>query len=636
MMKPRFANKVTLFIGCIFLLLSCLVACSSTVSWLDADGEVIETMIPEEGQAIPNRPLPPDDDEWHYTGWKQEIHGGNTTYTAERIAKTKVIWQDADGTVLYTDSVIPGETPAVFNLPLDNEDWIYTGWQEETRDGELIYTAARIAKTKVYWRDTDGTLIHSESISPSSRIPDRDLPADSNAFVYTEWRKTESENTVTFTAQRVAAKTVIWRDADGTEIETQYLPLTQEIPQRDFPTNPKWDYVKWERTVSGTVYTYTAIGTPKTSYFAGNVFQIVATDLTENPISLGTGFVINSQGWFITNYHVLESACLAKGVFEIRNYKTNESYTTLSIEKISYFDKDKDIVIGRLENYASIANYYKNIPLQIRYNVGDVTYSVGYPEGTEKMEVHEGKVLRNVAGLKDKLYGGIDYVASDSYVAPGSSGGILVNDKLEVIGMVTRVLWDDNDEFVLSASIEAFNFQGLITSKSKTSMLQTITSVFYPELTEYADRLSKFKSNGNLELIEEEDIFFYKMELTETGTSSDGEKYTEKQIYLFYGNGYIVIDFQMEWESGEKREAMLYGNYMDGLDSFHYAYAYEFANGSGYAVYSEKINYSSNSSLSLINYKMEGFGSFYPGPNNLSYARARFNEIYKGAKNKLF
>lgn len=633
-MKQRLLKLIPLFIGCV-LLLACLTACGACVTWMDADGLVLETYIPEEGQEIPDRPLPPDDDQWHYIGWKEQTRGNSVSYTAERVAKIPVTWLDADGTVLHTETVAPDQKPAVYPLPLDNEDWIYSGWQEEERDGGLVYTAGRIAKTKVYWRDTDGTLIHSESFAPSARIPERKLPISNSSYVYTGWTKSEEKNIVTFTATRVTSKTIIWCEADGTVLATEYLPFDAEVSMRALPQSKKWDYENWEKSVSGTTYTYRAIGTPKTSYLAGNVFQLVGKDLTENAVSLGTGFVINNQGWFITNYHVLENAAAASGVFQIRNNSTNESYVTLAIEKISYFDKDKDILIGKLENYSSISAHYQHIPLQIRYSVGDVTYSAGYPNGTEKMEVHEGKVLRNLAGLADKLYAGVDYIASSSYVAPGSSGGVLLNDKLEVIGLVSRGLGEGED-FELSAAIEAFNFQGLITSKTKSSLLTPIAKALQPQLSGLANLLANYKRQGLLELMEEDGVSYYQKVNVWEGKDTSGEKYTKTQTYVFYGNGYIILDEVVEWQSGHKRELCLYGDYAAGIDSFCYIFAYEFSLGRGYAVVSEDINYSTDVSRTLTRYSSESYGGYFISQDNLTYAKKRFNEMYELALNDIF
>ena len=85
-MKQWLLNRIPLLVACV-LLLACLTACGACITWMDADGMVLETYVPEEGQEIPDRPLPPDDDEWHYTGWKVQTRGKSASYTAERVAK---------------------------------------------------------------------------------------------------------------------------------------------------------------------------------------------------------------------------------------------------------------------------------------------------------------------------------------------------------------------------------------------------------------------------------------------------------------------------------------------------------------------------------------------------------------------
>ena len=617
---------------CFLFVLALFVGCTTTVTWQDADGSVLETMLPEKDEAIPERPLPADNDDWHYIGWTEIIEDNQITYVAERIAKTKVTWLDADGTTLNSVSLLPEETIPTQTMPRDTEDWLYTGWSEAIDGNTITYTATRVAKTKIVWRDTDGTLLHTQSIIPSASIPTYTLPANSASWIYTGWEKTESENLITFTALRTEAKTVIWTDADGKQLEKQYMPANEDTPTRALPTSNKWEYTEWVETVTGDtnkVYTYTAAGMPKLSYFAGNIFQIIAKDLAGNPQMIGTGFVVNKEGWFITNYHVLEGSFLADAVFEIRNYVTNESFTTLEIEGISFFDKDKDIAIGKIKNYASIVSHYKNIPLSMSHNVGDVTYSIGYPNAAKNMQIHEGKVLDSLAGLEEKLYSGIQYIASDSFVAPGSSGGILINDEMKVIGLVTRVLLDENEEFVLSASIESFNFQGFIIQKTKSSMLKNIGVAQFAEAKNYVAFFESLKTNRSAKLVSEEGVKYYELTETTSGYNSSGLYYEILYTYSFFGTGEIVAEHIITWGDGMTMAELLYGNYMEGWDSFCYVFGYEWADGSGYYVYSEHINYSLTIDATLRNYEVESIKNYVPTQDNIRYTKEQFNSLYK-------
>lgn len=695
-MKQYQTIKTISLVAFVTLLITVLVSCVSPISWVDADGEVLETYLPEEDEVIQERNLPADDDDWHYTGWTETKKWGKTVYVAERIAKTKIIWHDTDGSVLHTASIIPdSEIPVkdlpldtdewhytewiqseddgkilftaaripmirvtwldadgtvlyaasvapnrdipTQNMPLDTEDWLYTGWKEEIGENKVTYTALRTAKTKIEWRDTDGTLLAKQSIHPSSQVPSRELPKNNESWIYTEWSKNQTDNLITFTAKRIEAKTVIWVDGDGKQLEKLFLPVGDRIPTRDLPKSNKWDYTEWVETVSGEankVYTYTAKGEPKLSYFAGNVFQIVATDLAGNPMMIGTGFVINKDGWFVTNYHVIENAFLANAIFEIRNYATNESFTTLEVDGISFFDKDKDLAIGRLKNYNTIASNYNKISFDFKYEVGDKTYSVGYPNAVKNMEMHEGKILENLADLADKLYGGVKYIASDSYVAPGSSGGILINENLEVIGLVTRGLWDEDDNFVLGAAIEAFNLQGLITQKTKGSMLKNVGVAQFPEAKNYVTFFEKLKNNRSAKLItSEEGVKYYELVEKYSGYASGGVYYEDVYTYTFFGTGEIVAQYVVTWDDGEERAELLYGNYLDGWDSFYYVFGYEWDDGRGYYLYSENINYSLNIDATLRNYEIESLRGYKPSAENIRYAKEQFNSLYKKTVN---
>lgn len=628
-------KKTILLLSCLFVFLLLFTACGgTTVTWVDADGTVLYTEELEKDATISERELPSDNDEWHYIKWTGIQGNGSVTYVAERVAKTKITWLDVDGSVLNTATIIPGEKVPVYGLPNDTDDWQYTRWAEASGANEITYTAERVAKIKVTWKDVDGKVLHSESITANAKVPQRALPDNTGKWVYTEWKQETSGNTVTCTAQAVPAKTVIWKDADGKELAKKFIPETESIPARALPTNSvKWDYTEWVETVSGTAnktYTYTAKGEPKISYFAGNVFQVVGADLLGNPISLGTGFVLNKDGWFITNYHVLESAYTARGVFEIRNAKTGESYTSLDIEQISYSDAKKDILIGKLKNYKSIVSYYQSIPLQTNYKVGETTYSVGYPQGVVKAEMHKGKVLDSLSGLAEKLYNGITYISSDSYIYHGSSGGILVNERLEVIGMTSIGLMEGN-EFVLGASIEAFNYRMLVQTYAKDSALKDIADVLHPKIADYIKLFRSLKDRSDTELVTDDTGTYYLMTGKTESTNNTGQDYITSKAYRFYSTGEIIAERAGIWSNGHSRAELLYGDYFlgEGLDSFEYWFGYEWPNGTGYVVTSSNINYSEKVDLTLRSYPAGGIGGYEPSDGNIKYAKEQFNDFYE-------
>jgi len=212
---------------------------------------------------------------------------------------------------------------------------------------------------------------------------------------------------------------VIWKDADGTVLKIEQSWANESLPEYALPADTDiWDYTYWSEEKEANSITYTANRTPQKSYFAGNVFQIVTKDLYENPIATGTGFVYNSKGYFITNSHVMEGAYYATAIFEIRNDALSESFTKLEIEYVAYDNPDKDIFIGKISNYNLISDYFKDITFVDEHEIGEKTYSIGYPSTSVNMQINEGLITENLSTLYDKLYSGVSYIGSQVLLPP--------------------------------------------------------------------------------------------------------------------------------------------------------------------------------------------------------------------------
>ena len=307
--------------------------------------------------------------------------------------KADIIWQDSDGEVLNTVQLPYSKaSSATFPLPEDSNEWHYTGWKEISTSTGFAYIAQRLPKTKHIWLDSDGNAISEAYVVKGEDAPTVDLPRDNEKWIYTDWTCHSEKGTKTYTANRIA----------------------------------------------------------NTDYFVGNVFQIVIKNNAGEPVSTGSGFVLNEQGWFITNNHVMDGADSAIAFFDIKDSTSGTQYTRLDIIGGICNDPQKDIFVGKLDNYAKIKKYYNDISLTTEYTEGEKSYSVGYPNSSVKMEINGGVILEEYSNINDKI-NEMYYILSDSYIAPGSSGGILVNEKFQVIGITTIGIYSDDSHEIYEA-----------------------------------------------------------------------------------------------------------------------------------------------------------------------------------------
>lgn len=157
-------------------------------------------------------------------------------------------------------------------------------------------------------------------------------------------------------------------------------------------------------------------------------FQVPIPFKTQG-ISLGSGFIINSQGYILTNAHVIHNAMdirviLAEGKKDFP-------------AKIIGTDALTDIALIKID-----ADYpLTPIPLgnSDKLQVGEVVLAMGNPMGLAHT-MTSGVVSameRIVPNLKDQI---LDFIQTDSAINPGNSGGPLLNLYGEVVGINTAIL----------------------------------------------------------------------------------------------------------------------------------------------------------------------------------------------------
>jgi S1-C subfamily serine protease len=148
---------------------------------------------------------------------------------------------------------------------------------------------------------------------------------------------------------------------------------------------------------------------------------VLVTGLTDDGKTLGSGFVLSSDGKIATNLHVVQS--LRSGGIQL---SSGEKFDLLSVLA---FDERKDIAIIKIAGFdlPSVTLGNSNA-----VQVGERVLTMGSPLGLQ------GSVTTGVvSSIRDDPFGGgFKMIQTDASVNPGNSGGPLVNGNGEVVGII--------------------------------------------------------------------------------------------------------------------------------------------------------------------------------------------------------
>jgi len=152
-----------------------------------------------------------------------------------------------------------------------------------------------------------------------------------------------------------------------------------------------------------------------------------------SPGGLGSGFILNEEGYLITNFHVIEGETqLSIEVYHLKNGQLDRrSYKQIRIVAMNKF---QDLALLKIEE--KDAPKFASVPLgdSDGLAVGERVFAIGSPLGLERT-VTEGIVSTKTRQLMGELY-----LQTTTQINPGNSGGPLFNLRGEVMGVTNMKL----------------------------------------------------------------------------------------------------------------------------------------------------------------------------------------------------
>jgi len=146
------------------------------------------------------------------------------------------------------------------------------------------------------------------------------------------------------------------------------------------------------------------------------------------PGGLGSGFIINEDGFLMTNFHVIEGETQISVEVYLQKNGQLEPKTYKQV-RIVAMNKFADLALLKIEDKDAPKFKYVLLGSSDAVAVGERVFAVGSPLGLERT-VTEGILSTKTREMQGELY-----LQTTAQINPGNSGGPLFNLSGEVVGI---------------------------------------------------------------------------------------------------------------------------------------------------------------------------------------------------------
>jgi serine protease Do len=181
--------------------------------------------------------------------------------------------------------------------------------------------------------------------------------------------------------------------------------------------------------------------------------------------SLGTGVIVDSDGYVLTNYHVVAPPTTQQGTQRIADkievkLHTGETY----VARVIGGDPESDLGVLKINTPKPLP--FAQVGDTSKMKVGDWVLALGNPFGvgqtvTSGIVSATGRVIPG-----SSIFG--DYIQTDAAINPGNSGGPLVNMKGEVVGINTFIFTRSGGSqgvgFAIPSSVFINSYNQIVTN----------------------------------------------------------------------------------------------------------------------------------------------------------------------------
>lgn len=183
-----------------------------------------------------------------------------------------------------------------------------------------------------------------------------------------------------------------------------------------------------------------------------------AVALVQTPTGLGSGFVINKDGYVVTNNHVIAG----EHRISVTIFKEGErELNRVNYDNVRIVATSAELDLALLKIDSDIEEPFKIVTLAAAdqgLREGQAVFAIGSPLGLDRT-VSEG-----IISVANRVIGGRLYLQTTTQINPGNSGGPLFNLRGEVVGV--------NNMKIAAVGAEGLGFS--ISSRTLKSFLDNL------------------------------------------------------------------------------------------------------------------------------------------------------------------
>ncbi len=218
-----------------------------------------------------------------------------------------------------------------------------------------------------------------------------------------------------------------WAGADGAAAlqGAQFTGLGPDaIPDMVSRVGPAVVRINTTTTISGRTDPF--FNDPFFRQFFGDQFSIPSKPQESH--GLGSGFIVSTDGYILTNEHVIEGA----GQIEVTLSSTDKPFPARLVGS----DKDLDLAVLKIEAGNALPTVTLGDSNSVR--VGDWVVAIGNPYGLDHtVTVGVISAKGRPMTIDDRQYRNL--LQTDASINPGNSGGPLLDLKGEMVGINTAI-----------------------------------------------------------------------------------------------------------------------------------------------------------------------------------------------------